>query len=267
MRLNHRASRYQAGLLSLLLLASTATAAAPADQAPASLPPQPFLVIIDPGHDQKTRGATSARGIAEVELNDKLAAALLHAFADSPGISAQLSRGPEQRLSLRQRVRRINKASPDLVISLHHDSVQPRFLQNWEHDGKALRYCDRFAGFSIFVPTRGAHRSASQKAATEVARQLHSLGRKPSDYHAKDIPGERVAWVDQQHGMYAGDFLFMIRKVEAPVLLLEAGYIVHRDEERWLVDPVNVEHQARSLAAAITSFAAQQRAVRAEQER
>ena len=27
-------------------------------------------------------------------------------------------------------------------------SVQPRFLKRWQHDGKQLRYCDRFEGFS-----------------------------------------------------------------------------------------------------------------------
>ncbi len=208
-------------------------------------------MVLDPGHSPKSPGAVSARGVLEVEFNDRLAEAVKKRLEAGGTIRAVLSRGPREELGLKQRVERIHAADPDLAVSIHHDSVQPHFLSEWEHQGKRLRYSDRFSGFSLFVPTRGYFAEISRMAARRLADRLIAAGHAFSTYHAQKIPGESRQWVDSGRGIFAGDFLYLARNLRVPFVLLEAGVIVHRGEEARLSDPGEVKQLAGHIAAAI----------------
>jgi N-acetylmuramoyl-L-alanine amidase len=213
-----------------------------------------FVVVLDPGHSPKSPGAVSARGVVEVEFNDRLAAEVKKHIEAVRGIRVVLSRRPQEELGLKQRVERIHAADPDLAVSIHHDSVQPRFLSEWEHQGRKLRYSDRFSGFSLFVPTRGYYAEISRMAARRLADRLIAEKQPFSTYHAQKIPGESRKWVDSSRGIFAGDFLYLARRLRVPFLLLEAGVIVHREEEARLSDPGEVRRLAGHIATAVTGL-------------
>ena len=52
------------------------------------------------------------------------------------------------RPSLIQRVATANGMKADLFLSIHHDSVPDKFMENWEFEGKKSKFSDRFSGWS-----------------------------------------------------------------------------------------------------------------------
>ena len=82
-------------------------------------------------------------------------------------------KGKEQ---LSRRVAAAQALSPALVISIHHDSVQERYLEDWRFAGEPRRYSDRFAGFSIFVSRANPHFEQSLAFARALGRSLTAAG-------------------------------------------------------------------------------------------
>lgn len=217
-------------------------------------PQRPFTVVIDPGHDPKNRGATSARGVSEVAFNDRLAERLRHWLSQNSAFLPLVTRSPSQTLDIRTRAKRINKLRPDLVISIHHDAVQEHFLQEWTFNNRKNRYCDQFSGYSLLVPTKNFFSELSHFAASDIGDLFAADGRQFTTYHAQPIAGESVPWVDSTRGIYAGDYLYLMRQVAAPIVLVELGFLVNRDSELRLADPAHVERSAHLIAQGVERY-------------
>lgn len=234
------------------------------DRAPEPRPPGDVVVVIDPGHDPEDTGALSHAGIREVRYNDRLARRVGTLLAARPGVLAVLSRRSYEPLPLEERVARIAAVEPDLVVSLHHDSVKPQFITYRPSpaggEPAELPTCERFRGFSLFAQAKGPHRARSQRLARRIADRYRRLGLARTTYHAMRIPGENRRWIDAERGIHAGDYLFLLRKLDAPVVLVESGFLVHPDEEQRLRDPDHVEALAHALADAIAESALETRA-------
>src|SRR5215813_11829528 len=96
-----------------------------------------FRVIVDVGHTEKAPGAISARGVREFVFNLNLAKRieeqlLAAGFARSVLL---ITEGPS-RQALAERVKRAKALAGDLFLSIHHDSVPTRFLEQWEVEGQ-----------------------------------------------------------------------------------------------------------------------------------
>ncbi len=213
-----------------------------------------FCVVLDAGHSPARPGAISARGVAEVVFNDRLAGEVSKRLEAGGAVRVVLSRKPQENLGLKKRSRRILAARPDLVVSIHHDSAQERFFSEWEYEGKKRRYSDKFSGFSLFVPTRGYYSEMSLMAAGSLADRLLEGHYEFSVHHAMKIPGESREWVDSGRGIYAADFLYLARNLRAPFVLLEAGVIVNRGEEARLSDKREIDRLAAAIADGILAF-------------
>lgn len=218
---------------------------------PAPIEPSTFTVVIDPGHDAASPGAVSARGKLEWVFNDMIARALTEQLQRKRDVRTVLSRSPGERLSSTARLNRIRGADPDLVVSLHHDSAQVQFFSTWTFEGKRLRFCDQFSGFSILVPGQGFHHALSLLVAQQISDRLLANGFRFSSHHAMKIPGEARNWLDEKRGIYNGDYVWLLKNVGCPAVLVELGVIVNRDQEQQLADPAVVERLAMLLAEAI----------------
>jgi N-acetylmuramoyl-L-alanine amidase len=216
---------------------------------------QGFVVVLDVGHDERRPGAVSARGRPEYQFNLALARRTQQAL---------LARGfrrielliMEPGSSLKQRVKRANDLQPNLLVSIHHDSVQPVYLLPWLFEGRALVYSDRFSGYSLFISRINQFAGESLRFADELADQLLERGLHSSLHHSEDIPGERHPLLDPRRGIYAYDDLAVLRGTRAPAALLEAGLIVNREEEVTLSENERRRSVAESLADAILKFCA-----------
>jgi N-acetylmuramoyl-L-alanine amidase len=190
-------------------------------------------IAIDVGHTLKNPGAISARGIAEFEFNRTLAleiAAGLRLAGHEVlliGVDGDLENLYERASRARGR---------DLLISIHHDSVQPHYLESWEYDGVSRRYSDRFGGFSLFVARRNGREEDSLRCATALGAALRQTGLHPSRYHAEPITGENRPFADELNGVHSFDNLAVLRTATIPAILFEAGVIVNRDEELRMHD-------------------------------
>src|SRR5262245_55272444 len=115
------------------------------------------LIAVDVGHFLAEPGATSARGRPEFEFNRELALAIRAALA-ARGLRVILV-GADGNMSVLSR-RAAAARGAALLVSVHHDSVQPHYLAQWEDGGETRLYSDRFAGFSLFVSRRNRQLAA-----------------------------------------------------------------------------------------------------------
>jgi N-acetylmuramoyl-L-alanine amidase len=206
-------------------------------------------IAIDVGHYLAKPGAISARGVPEFEYNLQLAREIDRALRQAghrtlligdDGLAAELAR----RAPLARGM--------DLFISVHHDSVQPRYLVTWEHDGVTRRYApDPFAGFSLFVSRVKPHVKVSLGCASAIGAALRQAGFTPSRYHADPVLGENRPFADEANGVHYFDNLAVLKTARIPALLFEAGVIVNRDEEMRLRDPAVRERMVRGIVAGV----------------
>ncbi len=225
-----------------VLLAVLACAAASAREPP--------LVAVDVGHFRAEPGATSARGRAEFEFNRELALAIRGAL-EARGLRVVLIGADGDMSVLSRRTAAARGAA--LFLSVHHDSVQPQYLEQWDHDGESGRYSDRFAGFSLFVSRRNRLRATSLACASAIGAALRAARFAPSLYHAASIPGEFKPFADRPNGVHYYDNLVVLHTATQPAVLLEAGVIVNRAEELALREPATQARIAAATAAGVAS--------------
>jgi N-acetylmuramoyl-L-alanine amidase len=202
------------------------------------------LVAVDVGHYLAEPGAMSARGRPELEFNRDLAIELARAL-EARGVRVKLIGADGDMGVLSRRTAAAREAA--LFVSVHHDSVQPHYLEEWEHEGVMRQYSDRFAGFSLFVSRRNPDLQLSLACASSIGARLRTAGFAPSLYHAEPIPGESKPFADRENGVHYYQNLVVLHSASQPAVLLEAGVIVNRAEERVLREPA----KQRLIAAAV----------------
>jgi N-acetylmuramoyl-L-alanine amidase len=132
-------------------------------------------------------------------------------------------------------------------LSIHHDSAQPRYFETWDWQGVERRFTDRFSGFSLFVSRKNPQPEASLYCARMIGSALKRAGLAFSSHHAENIPGENREWADQDVGVYYFDDLVVLKTAKIPAVLVEAGVIINRTEEKTAQEPA----MRSTIAAAI----------------
>lgn len=211
--------------------------------------PADYRVVLDVGHTERQPGATSARGIPEFRFNLDLARHVLRRLQDDGFYRTNML--VLQNPSLRVRVQAIDELRPSLVLSIHHDSVQPRYLQQGLVDGKTRTLSRRFAGWSLFISRENAHVPASESFARSIGRELSGMGHAFTMHHAENIPGENRPVIDGRLGLFGYDKLFVLRNVAAPAALLEAAVIVNPDDEAKATSAAFRSQIASAVVAAV----------------
>ena len=239
-----------AGFVLLAIVAPPAAAAVPLL---AACPGGPPTIAVDVGHSTAEPGSISARGKPEFAFNAALAHAVAAALARA-GAWPKLINEDGAKISLGERVELINRTRPDLVLSIHHDSVQPQYLEAWTIAGRTLDYSDRFSGFSIFVSARNRVADDSRRFATALGEALLAAGLAPSLHHAEPIPGEGRPLLDARLGLYAYDGLAVLKGAAAPAVLLEGGIIKNRDDEQTLDAPPFRKKVADAVVDAVAAW-------------
>lgn len=206
------------------------------------------LVAVDVGHFLAEPGVLSARGRPEFEFNRALALDLRDAL-EARGDRVRLIGAAGDAAVLSRRTAAAHGAS--LLLSVHHDSVQPHYLEEWDHAGETRRFSDRFAGFSLFVSRRNPDPAASLACASAIGAALRAAGFAPSLYHAEPIPGESKPFADRLNGVHYFDNLVVLHTATQPAVLLEAGVIVNRAEELRLGEPATRQRIAGAVAAGV----------------
>ena len=207
-------------------------------------------VAVDVGHFDAKPGATSARGRAEFEFNLDLARDIAAAL-QGEGLQTRLIGGDGGMVKLSDRSRAARGAA--LLLSVHHDSVQPHFLQTWDYGGAQRLFSDRYAGYSLFISGKNPRQAQSLACASGIGAALQSGGFAHSPHHAERIAGEMKPYADRRNGVHYYDNLVVLKTAQQAALLIEAGVIVNRDEELRVADPARRRAFALAVAAGVRS--------------
>lgn len=184
-----------------------------------------YDIIIDPGHSPNKPGAISCIGEKEYLYNDTLVDYIFNNLNKNK-INVQKTRQPNENLSLKGRVK--NTKDKNLFISIHHDSVQPQFINYVNNNPISTKG----KGYSIFISRKNKYFDKSLQHAKNIARYLHDMGLRPSTHHGENIKGENREAIDKELGIYYFDDLIVVKNSECPALLLEAGVIVNPEDEK-----------------------------------
>lgn len=89
-------------------------------------PPNPFTVVIDPGHGGHDAGALGMRGEQEKRIALAISRQIKARLMRRPGYKVVLTRTSDHYISLRQRLDIARKAHADLFIAIHADAFYKR---------------------------------------------------------------------------------------------------------------------------------------------
>jgi len=218
--------------------------------------PQKFRIVLDVGHTAQSEGAMSARNVPEYLYNLRLAKRIEQQLkADGFAGTRLLVTEGKARRSLVTRVAAANSLAPNLFLSIHHDSVPDKFLEEWEFEGKKRYYSDRFGGYSVFVSRNNPDFPTSVAFAELVAKEMKAQGLKYAEQYSLPIMGRyQRPILNRQTGVYRYDELIVLRKTKMPAVLLESGSIINREEEIKMDSEHHRSLVSHGVAAAVKEF-------------
>jgi N-acetylmuramoyl-L-alanine amidase len=218
--------------------------------------PAKFRIVLDVGHTAESEGAISARNVSEFVFNLRLAKRIeqklkAEGFAETRLL---LTEGKARR-SLVKRVDAANNLPADLLLSIHHDSVPNKFLEDWEFEGKKSRFSDRFSGYSVFVSRNNPDYKTSLSFAELIGKEMKAQGFDYAKQYSQPIMGRyQRELLNKETGVYRYDELIVLRKTRMAAVLLEAGSIINRDEELKMSSPERRDVISSGVAAALKEF-------------
>ena len=218
--------------------------------------PAKFRIVVDVGHTAESGGADSARNVAEFLYNHRLARRIEQRLkADGFAETRLLLTEGKAKRSLFKRVTAANDLQANLFLSIHHDSVPDKFLEDWEFEGKKRYFSDRFSGYSVFVSRRNPDFKTSLAFAELIGKEIKAFGLPYAEQYSQPIMGRhRHPLLNKETGVYSYDELVVLRTTRMPAVLLEAGSIINRDEELKMDSRERQDIISSSVVAAAKQF-------------
>jgi N-acetylmuramoyl-L-alanine amidase len=217
--------------------------------APAACDRADFRMIIDVGHTETNYGAVSAHGKHEYDFNRRLAQELATRLWADGFARTEIVIQTDSDLS--RRARDLSSRRPNLMLSLHHDSVQDKYLKTGELDGQIRTYTDGFRGYSIFVSRDNAYLDDSEQFARTLGGELLAQGLKPTFHHHEQ---EHRPIYDPESGVFFFDLLAVLRQTTAPAVLLESAVITNPEDEAKADDPAYRKRITDAIVSAVVRF-------------
>jgi N-acetylmuramoyl-L-alanine amidase len=194
------------------------------------------LVAVDVGHFHGEPGVISASGIPEFEFNLNLALETKK-FLEKNGFAVRMIGDKGNMVFLNRRTRAA--AGAELFVSIHHDSMRESVIESKR---------DALAGFSLFISRRNPQLEKSLACASAIGSEMRAAGFIPSRYHADPVIGENRPFADEANGVHYYDNLGVAKTAKMAAVLVEAGVIANRMEEKRMLDPQVRSRVARAVA-------------------
>jgi N-acetylmuramoyl-L-alanine amidase len=218
--------------------------------------PAKFRIVLDVGHTAESEGASSARNVSEFTYNLRLAKRIEERLkAEGFTETKLLLTEGKARRSLFKRVAAASDLRADLLLSIHHDSVPNKFLEDWEFEGKKSRFSDRFSGYSVFVSRSNPEFRTSLAFAELIGKEMKAQGLDYAAQYSQPIMGRyQRELLNKETGVYRYDELIVLRKTRMAAVLLEAGSIINRAEELKMGSQERRNIVASGVAAAMKEY-------------
>ena len=222
------------------------------------------LVVIDPGHGGHDPGASGPGGEREKMITLGLARAVRDALLADGRVRVSLTRDADRFLVLEERAEIARRLGADLFVSIHADAADN----------------DEAGGATIYtLSDRGSDAVADAVAVREnrvdtvnglsLARKADVVSGILVDLSQREMRNRSQAFSDLilresqgAIGLHADPqrqaAFVVLKSLDVPSALLEAGYISNRDDVRAMTNPAWRQRFAQALARAIEIALARQ---------
>jgi len=213
----------------------------------ARVPGRP-LVVIDPGHGGRDPGAPGvASGVREKQLTLQVARELRDRLTQGGRVRIALTRDSDRSLELDQRSDIARRLGADLFVSLHADSsteanargASVYSLSEIASDADAARMAAGQGPAAIHSAQAGSVRALLADLAVRDSMNASA------DFALRlvETAARQIALRPEPH-RFAG--FRVLRRAEAPAVLMEMGYLSNAQDEGMLLNP---QQRARIVAA------------------
>ena len=180
-------------------------------------------IVIDPGHGGLDPGKVSASGIQEKDINLDIVLALKDIFDNYSGdkkLKILYTRTTDVNPTLQQRAALANKADADLFVSVHNNS----------------------SGTGNFTSVHGTQVLYSQSDDRELGSKR---------FAQICLDNVTATTGNSSFGLLAADDIYIVRTSDAPVALVEVGFMTNREELDKLSDPGYQKQAAQGIFNAV----------------
>jgi N-acetylmuramoyl-L-alanine amidase len=154
---------------------------------------------------------------------------------------------------LAKRARDLSSRKPDIMLSLHHDSVQDKYLTTAMLDGQMRTYTNGFHGYSIFISRDNAHLDASERFARLLGSEMRAQAPELTPTYHHEVQENRQVF-DRPNGVFFYDGLVVLRQTTAPAVLLESAVITDPEDEQKANNKAFRTHIVDAIVAAAFKF-------------
>lgn len=218
-------------------------------------------VVIDAGHGGRDRGAVGSYGIIEKDVVLEIAKKLRQEL-EVLGIQVVMTREDDTFLTLPERAWIANNSGADLFISIHANSAPDRRVSGTEiyHLTEGIDDHER-ARHMVFDYARQVElnpdlpngktrdptvwdmiNTENRQESIELARAVHSSLKRHGSI--------------KNRGIKNAEF-FVLKWTDKPAILVETGFLTHRQEARRLISPSYQEHLASLIAEGLMAYKAE----------
>lgn len=185
------------------------------------------VVVVDAGHGGSDPGKIGVNHTIEKEVNLAIAK-LVKKELEKSGVKVVMTREADSGLTsktlvstkvedMKERVRIINQANPEITVSIHQNSYQESSVH----------------GAQVFYFT---HSKAAEDAALIMQERLREVD-KGNTRQAK-----------------ANDTYFMLKKTEVPTIIVECGFLSNREDAEKLVKEEYQKQMAEKICEGILEY-------------
>jgi N-acetylmuramoyl-L-alanine amidase len=213
-------------------------------------------VVIDPGHGGDDPGAIGVGGLREKDVTLRLANQVAGHLRDQ-GLRVVLTRSRDRTLSLEARTALAEGAGGDVFVSIHANAAPRRSahgIETYYLDASHERHTLRVAAHENGVPAGSLDPLQRTLAGLRASHQ----GDLSADL-ARSVHGELLTRVQGQHrhvvdlGVKRGPF-YVLFMSSMPSILVEVGFLTHREEARRLRNHDYGALLSASIAAGIARY-------------
>jgi N-acetylmuramoyl-L-alanine amidase len=235
---------------------------APPQEAPAPAKPLPFelrpvhTVVLDPGHGGRDPGAIGVGGLAEKDVTLRLARELRKRLRER-GFRVVMTRDEDRTLDLEERTAIAEGAGGDVFVSLHCNAAPRPSLHGIET--YSLNESDEQHSVQVAARENGIALDEVDVLQRTVAQLRVSEASGPSWVLAELVHHELVRGLREHYeavndlGVKKGPF-YVLFLSSMPSILVETGFLTHRDEAKRLHNHAYMAHLAESMAQGLSRY-------------
>ncbi len=220
-----------------------------------------YLIVIDPGHGGDDPGAIGASGEYEKKVALQISNRLASLINAQQPIRAELTRASDFYISLRDRVQLALSRRADVFVSIHADAAKRASASG----ASVFVLSEKGAGSELGKWLAERENASDLAGGVDIGRRepvvreaLLDMGIdwkvKESRKLARELLNE-LGQVGDLHSERVESAAFVVLKaIDIPAVLVEAGFMTNRSEERALKDRMYQERLAGALYRALLGY-------------